>query len=185
MARTGVLAPIACALVIACGKSEADDKATGLPPSKEQAMAIDRGNTLGQIDATMFADSAISAAAAVHARRADVRQFAVATAAESHRLREETARTAKSAGIKPTLSSNDITAGDIALTLSLINGGAKTTDVDGLYMSGMVSRDFAIASLAHMKGFVAANSDIKPFLEKVVAAAQARAAAIAAFEKKK
>ena len=148
-------------------------------------MGIDRANTLGQIDATMFADSATSTAAATHARRAEVRQFAAATAAESHRLREETAKIAKSAGLTPTISPNDITAGDIALTLSLINGGAKSTDVDGLYMSGMVSRDFAMTSLAHMKTFVPANSDIKPLLQKVVSAGQARAAAIAALEKKK
>ena len=180
-----MLAPIACAAALACGKRDSDEPKPGSPMTKEQAMVIDRANTMGQIDAAMFADSAISVAAAAHARRPEVRQFAAATAAESHLLRVEAAKVAKAAGITPTLSPTDITAGDISLTLSLINGGAKTTDVDGLYMSGMVSRDFAAASLAHMKSFVAANSDIKPFLLKIVAAGQARAATIAALEKKK
>ncbi len=185
MAGFRIRALLACALVVACGKRDGPDVQNGKPPSKEEMLSIDRANVLGNIDATMYADSAISAAAAAHARRAEVRQFAAATAAESHLLREETARVAKAAGITPTLSPNDITSGDIALTLSLINGGAQSTDVDGLYMSGIVSRDFAVASLAHMKTFVPANSDLKPFLEKVVASGQARAAAIAALEKKK
>jgi len=174
------------AATAACSKPKEPLSAREQADSAVEAnRATDGQNTLALIQMTMAADSTISAAMVNRTARPDVRAFAIATMRESHQLTQETAEMSRKTGIAPVLPPNDPASNDVAVTLSLINAGSKTTNVDGLYLSGVVSRDLSLASLTTLKSAVIKNPDLKAFFAKIAAQLQRRTAAVASLEKKK
>jgi hypothetical protein len=184
---TRLFLPLAvlCATVGGCSNDKAPVSARERADSAIDAgRATDGENTLALIQMTMAADSTISAAVVNRTNRPDVRAFAMATMRDAHQLILETANVSRKTGITPVLPENDAASNDVSLTLSLINGGSKTLNVDGLYLSGVVSRDLSLASLTALKSAVVKNSDLKAFFTKVAATLQQRTAVIASLEKK-
>jgi hypothetical protein len=180
-----ILVFVAAALVCGCEKKkdgEQSSPAASLPkvekPDPEAVM-------LGTIDIMMQADSAVSAAIATKGRRAEVRDFAVKTASESHEMHVATEAAAAKSGITPTQPPADPTPGEVALTLSLINGATKNTDIDAIFLAGVVSRNLALENETSYRKFATKDSRLKDFYEKIQATSHARVAAVAALVKKK
>jgi hypothetical protein len=172
--------------VAACSNDKAPLSARERADSAIEAdRATDGQNTLALIEMTMAADSTVSSAIASRTKRADVRAFALATMRDAHRLNVETADVSRKTGIAPVLPPNDAASNDVALTLSLINSASKGTNIDGLYFSGIVSRDLSLASLTKLKSVVIKNEDLKAFFERVATEMQRRTEVVASLEKKR
>jgi hypothetical protein len=180
------LAVAALCAALACSRqSDAPISARERADSAVEAQrATDGQNTLALIQMTMAADSTISAAILNRTTRPDVRGFALATMREAHQVILESEEMSRKTGISPVLPPNDAASNDVAITLSLINGGSKTTNVDGLYLSGLVSRDLSLASLTTLKSVLIKNADLKAFFAKTAVELQRRVGLVAALEKK-
>ena len=183
--RTFFSLVVVCAVTGACSREKAPLSDRERADSAIEAQrATDGQNTLALIQMTMAADSTVSAAIVDRTKRPEVRAFAKATMEDAHRLNVETAEVARKTGIVPVLPPNDAASNDVALTLSLINSGSKTTNVDGLYLSGVVSRDNSLGSLTTLKSTVVKNPDLKAFFTKTAAEMKRRVSVVASFERK-
>lgn len=179
-----ILAVMTAALVCGCGKKESGQPySSATSDSKVEKLDPD-ATMLGQIEIMVQADSAISSVMKTKSTRPEVREFAARTVGESHEIHAATEEAARKTGITPVLPPGDATPGELSLTMSLINGSTKNTNIDGIYLSGVTSRNIAIESEANYRKAVTKESRLKDFYEKARATSHARVAAVAALVKK-
>jgi hypothetical protein len=63
-------------------------------------------------------------------------------------------------------------------------GATKNTDIDGIFLSAVASRNLALENEASYRKFATKNLALKGFYEKAQATSHARVAAVAALVKK-
>lgn len=179
--RHFVVALLACVLAAGCAKKDAVSKRTAdSVAAVAKQKAADEANALATLDASLVADSTISAVIVTKSKREEVRRLATTLMRDSHELRVATAQTVQKTGKTPAFSQGDPISGEAGITLSLIKGGSSAAD--GLFLSGVVARDRALAGEFYRRQLQTDNADLKALFAKVAAVSRSHVEAVADIE---